>query len=185
MGLLNFLAMEPPQRASIIQKQARDALGPFERYLFQARKNAEERQKRHRFAFEVVRRKHIYRLQPLDTLVILHPPSRKCWLLEGWPDQRDIDLDRKLNNIEQEVYIPVEAAMPTEAGLKIEIDSEQLVDGDRIEWCGQQCVARRPTAPGRPQSVTTVDGQTLAVRWSGRIDEEDAVCLEGASMQRA
>lgn len=179
MGLLNYLAMEPLQRASAIQQQARDALGPFERYLFQARQNAEERQQRHRFAFEVVRRKHVYRLHPLDTLVILCAPAGGGWLLEGWPDQRAFDLNRKLNNIDRQEYVRVAAARSTQAGLLIETDSEQLVEGDRIEWCGQQCVARRPTAPGRPQSVTTVDGQALAVRWSGRIDEEDAVCLEG------
>lgn len=179
MGLLNYLAMEPLQRASVIQQQARDALGPFERYLFQARRNAEERQQRHRFAFELVRRKHVYRLHPLDTLVVLRASAGGGWLLEGWPDQRPFDLDRKLNNIDRQEYVRVAAARSTQGGLLIETDSEQLVEGDRIEWCGQQCVARRPTAPGRPQSVTTVDGQALAVRWSGRIDEEDAVCLEG------
>lgn len=179
MGLLNYLAMEPVQRATVIQQQARDALGPFERYLFQARENAEERQKRHRFKFEIVRRKHVYRLHPIDTLVVLRAPAGGRWLLEGWPAHRAFDVARKLNNVDRQEYVRVTSAMPVAAGLLIETDSEQVLDGDRIEWCGQQCVARKPAASGRPQSVTTEDGQKLVVRWWGRIDEEEALCLEG------
>lgn len=179
MGLLNYLAMEPTQRATVIQQQARDALGPFERYLFQARQNAEERQKRHRFAFEVVRRKHVYRLHPLDTLVVLRAPASVPWLLEGWPAHRAFDLTRKLNNVDRQEYLRVTAATQVPAGLLIETDSEQLLEGDRIEWCGQECVARKPAASGRPPSVAAEDGRALEVRWWGRIDEDEALCLEG------
>lgn len=179
MGLLNYLAMEPLQRATVIQQQARDALGPFERYLFQARENAEERQRRHRFKFEVVRRKHVYRLHPLDTLVVLRSPSSVRWLLEGWSAHKVFDLARKLNNIDRQEYLRVASATPVAAGLLIETDSEQLLDGDRIEWCGQECVVRKPAASSRPQRVATMDGQALVVRWCGRIDEDEALCLEG------
>lgn len=179
MGLLNYLAMEPVQRATVIQQQARDALGPFERYLFQARENAEERQKRHRFRFEIVRRKHVYRLYPLDTLVVLRAPASGRWLLEGWPAHRAFDLARKLNNVDRQEYIRVASATTLPAGLLIETDSEQLLEGDRIEWCGQECVVRKPAASRRPQSVATADGQIRVIRWWGRVDEEDALCLEG------
>lgn len=179
MGLLNYLAMEPTQRATVIQQQARDALGPFERYLFQARQNAEERQQRHRFAFEVVRRKHVYRLHPLDTLVVLRAHASVSWLLEGWPAHRGFDLARKLNNVDRQEYLRVTAATQVPTGLLIETDSEQLLEGDRIEWCGQECVARKPAASGRPQSVATVDGQVLTIRWWGRIDQDEVLCLEG------
>jgi hypothetical protein len=171
--------MEPTQRASVIQQQARDALGPFERYLFQARQNAEERQQRHRFAFEVVRRKHVYRLHPLDTLVVLRAHASVRWLLEGWPSHRGFDLTRKLNNVDRQEYLRVTAATQVPAGLLIETDSEQLLEGDRIEWCGQECVARKPAASGRPQTVAAEDGRALEVRWWGRIDEDEALCLEG------
>lgn len=179
MGLLNYLAMEPLRPASVLLQQARDALGPFKRYLFQARQNAEERQQRHRFAFEVLRRKHVYRLHPLDTLVVLRAPASLRWLLEGWPAHRDFDLARKLNNIDRQEYVRVTSATQVPAGLLIETDSEQVLEGDRIEWCGQECVARKPVAQGRPRSVASEDGQALQVRWWGRLDEDEAVCLEG------
>ncbi|MBX3315750.1 MAG: AAA family ATPase [Phycisphaeraceae bacterium] len=168
------------QRATVIQQQARDALGPFERYLLQARANAQERQKRHRFRFEIVRRKHVYRLHPLDTLVVLRAPASGLWLLEGWPAHRAFDLARKLNNVDRQEYIRVASATPVPSGLLIGTDSEQLRDGDRVEWYGQECVVRKPAASSRPQSVATEDGQKLVIRWWGRVDEEDALCLEGS-----
>jgi len=179
MGLLNFLAMEPPQRAQVIQQQARDALGPFERYLFQARQNAEERQKRHRFAFEVVRRKQVFRLKPMDTLLLLPAKAEKRWRLDGWPATATFDISRKVNNLTQEGYFAVQQAVMTSDGLLIETDAQALQSGDLISWCGQQCTLKPASRARRPEVVTDTAGRSRRVRWHRRDGDDDIVCLEG------
>ena len=179
MGLLNFLAMEPPQRAQVIQQQARDALGPFERYLFQARQNAQERQKRHRFAFEVVRRKQVFRLKPMDTLLLLPAKAEKRWRLDGWPATATFDISRKVNNLTQEGYFAVQQAVATSDGLLIETDAQTLQSGDLVSWCSQQCTLKPALKSRRPEVVTDTAGRSLKVRWHCRDGDDDIVCLEG------
>jgi len=171
--------MEPPQRARFIQQQARDALSPFERYLFQARQNAQERQKRHRFAFEVVRRKQVFRLKPMDTLLLLPAKAEKRWRLDGWPATATFDISRKVNNLTQEGYFAVQQAVATSDGLLIETDAQTLQSGDLVSWCSQQCTLKPALKSRRPEVVTDTAGRSLKVRWHRRAGDDDIVCLEG------
>lgn len=179
MALLNFLAMEPLIRASEIQLQAKDALRPFERYLFQVRENARERQKRHRFAYEVVRHTWRYRLRPIDTLLRVSAPDPNWWLLQGWPSGASYQLARKLHNPNKQEYTLVDSARFTPHGLWIETRSETLEDGDEVEWCGNKCTVRRPS-PARPKQVATAEGEELNVRWWDAFPRGELLCIEGS-----
>ncbi|MFN4243042.1 MAG: AAA domain-containing protein [Tepidisphaerales bacterium] len=179
MSLLNFLAVEPRSRAGVIQSQAWDALRPFERYLFRVRENARERQKRQRFAFDVVRPAWLYRLRPVDTLLLVSAQEPNWWLLEGWPSGAPLNLTRKIHHPSKQEYLTVDSARATPDGLWIETRSQTLEDGDVVEWYGHTCTVRRPS-PVRPKLVTTVEGEQLRVRWWETSPRGELLCVEGS-----
>lgn len=173
MRQLAYHALERAPVAQALQGQAAATLRPFERYLKQAIHSAKQRQVRFQLPFERVQALQTFRLEALDTLLLLpRPPLR--WLLRGVAQPNPAQLLMIVNrdrNIAVEAMAWVDPAAPQE-GVWV-TPAEPLQPADRVFWCGAECQVSAEPAAALP-AVCDQRGQVLEAQIK---EHEDGLLL--------
>ena len=163
MRSLHFhAAAAHPGVARALAAQADATLRPFDTYLWQSIRTAQERQVRYALPWEPVAEELELRLRPLDTRLRL-PQRPVMTVLVAWPAELQPDLDKPCFRLGLSETTNITDARSVARGLAIET-ADQLVDGEQIAWCGDTwtvCVDE-PAEP--PRDVRKAQGVPLTLR---------------------
>jgi len=167
MGSLNFHALaENPKMVPALMGQAREVFRPFQHYLRQAVKTAEQRQTRYHLPWQRVREKFQIQPEPLDTVLRVAKP-KVGWIVEDWPEGKEPDESRPLMNLNTDERISVTKLIKAGRGYVIQIDGA-VTPGDEFIWCRETIRLRPQPASPRPSELRTLHGTDL--RMLGKVE---------------
>lgn len=171
MKVLFFHAVAGHARvAPALMGQAGNTLRPFQRYLAQAMRTAQQRQVRYKLPWKPVQSRRMLELTALDTRLVVRRP-RPGWLVEGWPAGQTPDGDQPLMVVSRGLTVAVASWVHTPRGLRVE-PAEPLEADDRVFWCGVPCDLVAEDAHGPPRAAHDQGGRAFPVREAAEHDDE-------------
>jgi len=163
MSWLHFHAVaESPKIVDALAGQAENALWPFQRFLKQAIKTAEQRQTRYHLPWSRVLERHKIQPRPLDTILRISKPQRG-WIVTGWPEDRAPDLSRPLLDLDTDDRLNVVSVSRAGSRLIIHIAGEVAPDHE-YSWARERVRLTREDAPIPPSSLHAPEGKPYVLR---------------------
>lgn len=167
MGHLHFHALaENPRMVQALMGQARGVFRPFQHFLKQAVKTAEQRQTKYHLPWQPVREKFQIQPEALDTVLRVARPS-VGWLVEGWPEGKEPDESRPLTNLNTDEKIHIARLVEAAGGYVIHF-SGAVSPGDEFLWCRETIRLRQQEAGPKPRELRTIAGAEL--RMMGKVE---------------
>lgn len=164
-----------PKVAPPLMSQARNVLGPFNRFLGQAIHTAKERQTRYQLPWERVRNLLSIRLEPADSLLRV-PRRLPGVVLADWPADKAHDFGQMGFVMNRGVPVRFESATPTAKGLRVRAD-RPLLPTDRVIWCEVESAVEQEAALPPPSQVADLQGRDLKLTAPPRADADDRYWL--------
>lgn len=165
-----------PKVAPALMRQTESTLGPFSRYLRQAKQTARQRQSRYQLPWERTGDQQVLRLTPLDHQLWIpaRPPS---WRIADWPAHLEPDTRQQLIVVSpRSLMLDVLSCRRDADGLLLQIDGDVAAD-DRVFWGGHECSVTPESLSAAPSSVCDSAGKTFALRSPPEREEDGWVLV--------
>lgn len=165
-----------PKVAPALMGQAGNTLRPFNQYLRQAVRTAQERQTRYALPWEAVPQQYTLRLQALDRWLAI-PREPPAVVLTDWPEDAEPPVGVPLMVVTRSLQINVVEHRRAKGGLQVFLDGDLQAD-DSIFWGGRLCTFEIRGEAGPPRLIEFEPGRALEIRAVVQDDDHWRISVE-------